>query len=141
MTSHVTAIHAGTLLADASQAPRTKQSILIEDGRIKAVSPGFIDPPQGAMLIDLRDKFVLPGLIDCHVHLTGQLDRGYRMRMVEDFDRKVGFNAAHNASLTLAAGFTTVRDVGALGNPDVIFALRSAIAEKKSGGTPRSVRG
>jgi imidazolonepropionase-like amidohydrolase len=134
VTSHITVIHAGTLLADASEAPTTKQSILIEGGRIKEVSAGFVAPPEGAQRIDLSDRFVLPGLIDCHVHLTGQMDRGYRMRMVEDSDPKVGFNAAHNASLTLAAGFTTVRDVGALGNPDVIFALRAAIAEKKVAG-------
>jgi hypothetical protein len=50
------------------------------------------------------------------VHPTSQLDRGYRLRTVEDSDPKVAFNAAHNAAVTLAAGFTTVRDVGA-GNP------------------------
>jgi imidazolonepropionase-like amidohydrolase len=131
VSSRNSVIHAGWLLADATQTPQTQQSILIEGGRIKAISAGFVDPPDGYKLIDLREQFVLPGLIDCHVHLTGQLDRGYRMRMVEDSDPKVGFNAAHNASVTLAAGFTTVRDVGALGNPDVIFALRSAIAERK----------
>jgi imidazolonepropionase-like amidohydrolase len=43
--------------------------------RIKAVSGGFIDPPPGGELIDLRKKFVLPGLIGCHVHLTAQLDQ------------------------------------------------------------------
>src|SRR5271166_2389284 len=81
--------------------PKSKQSILIEGERIKAVSGGFIDPPPGGELIDLRKKFVLPGLIDCHVHLTAQLDRGYRLRRVEDSDPKVGFNAAHNAAVTL----------------------------------------
>ena len=120
-------IHAGFLLADPDIQPKSEQSILIEGERIKAVSDGFIDPPPGCELIDLRKKFVLPGLIDCHVHLTAQLDQGYRLRTVEDSDPKVAFNAAHNAAVTLAAGFTTVRDVGAR-NPDVIFALRAAIA-------------
>src|SRR6202035_3681920 len=77
--------------------------ILIEGERIKAVSDGFIDPPPGGELVDLRKKFVLPGLIDCHVHLTAQLDQGYRLRTVEDSDPKVAFNAAHNAAITLAA--------------------------------------
>jgi len=113
--------------------PKSEQSILIEGERIKAVSGGFIDPPPGGELIDLRKKFVLPGLIDCHVHLTAQLDQGYRLRTVEDSDPKVAFNAAHNAAITLAAGFTTVRDVGAR-NPDVVFALRAAIAERKVAG-------
>jgi imidazolonepropionase-like amidohydrolase len=101
--------------------------------RLGQAADGFIDPPPGGELIDLRKKFVLPGLIDCHVHLTAQLDQGYRLRTVEDSDPKVAFNAAHNAAITLAAGFTTVRDVGAR-NPDVVFALRAAIAERKVAG-------
>src|SRR6202040_3795186 len=56
--------------------PKSEQSILIEGERIKAVSGSFIDPPPGGELIDLRKKFVLPGLIGCHVHLTAQLDQG-----------------------------------------------------------------
>jgi imidazolonepropionase-like amidohydrolase len=127
-------IHAGFLLTDPDIPPKSKQSILIEGERIAAVCDGFIEPPPGGELIDLREQFVLPGLIDCHVHLTGQFDRGYRMRIVEDSDPKVAFNAAYNAAVTLAAGFTTVRDVGAIGNPDVIFALRAAIAERKVAG-------
>src|ERR1700739_494313 len=63
-------IHAGVLLADPDTQPKWEQSILIEGERIKAVSDGFIDLPPGGELIDLRKKFVLPGLIDCHVHLT-----------------------------------------------------------------------
>lgn len=122
-------VHAGTLLADAREAPKREQSLLIEGGRIKSVTSGFLNPPSGATLVDLRDKFVLPGLIDCHVHLTFQFGPKWRQKLVEDSDPKVGFNAAHHAGLTLGAGFTTVRDVGALGNPEVIFALRDAIAE------------
>jgi imidazolonepropionase-like amidohydrolase len=120
MTSHLSdtkVLHAGMLLADAGDKPKPQHSVLIEGARIKAVSPGFIEPPEGAHVVDLRDKFVLPGLIDCHVHLTGQFGPKMRLEMVEDSDPKVGFNAAHYAALTLAAGFTTVRDVGALGNP------------------------
>src|SRR5580693_6566985 len=120
-------IHAGVLLADPDIQPKSEQSILIEGERIKAVSGGFIDPPPGG------------GLIDCHVHLTAQLDQGYRLRTVEDSDPKVAFNAAHNAAITLAAGFTTVRDVGAR-TPDVVFALRAAIAERKVAGPRISLR-
>src|SRR6516164_1071302 len=126
-------VHAGFLLTDPDIEPKSEQSILIEGERIKAVLGGFIDPPPGGELIDLRKKFVLPGLIDCHVHLTSQLDTGSRLRTVEDSDPKVAFNAAHHAAVTLAAGFTTVRDVGAR-NSDVIFALRAAIAERKVAG-------
>ena len=129
--NNLSVIHAGTLLADAGEQPKQCQSVLIEGSRIKSVASGFVDPPEGAKLVDLRDKFVLPGMIDCHVHLTGQFGPKMRIEMVEDSDTKVGLNAAHYAARTLAAGFTTVRDVGALGNPEVIFALRSAIAEGK----------
>jgi len=122
-------VHAGTLLADARAPAQRQQSLLVEGGRIKSVVAGFVDPPPGAAVVDLRDKVVLPGLIDCHVHLTFQFGPKWRQQLVEDSDPKVGFNAAHYAALTLGAGFTTVRDVGALGNPDVIFALRDAIAE------------
>ena len=90
-----TVIHAGRLLATPGEASKTSQSVRIADGRIRSVASGFIDPPTGARLIDLKDKFVLPGLIDCHVHLTAQLDRDYRLRLVEDSDPKVGFDAAH----------------------------------------------
>jgi imidazolonepropionase-like amidohydrolase len=125
-----TVIHAGTLLATPGEAPKRSQSLWIADGRIKSVAAGFIDPPTGARLIDLKEKFVLPGLIDCHVHLTAQLDADYRRHLVEDSDPKVALDAAQRAQLTLAAGFTTVRDVGAR-NPEVIYALRAAIAEGK----------
>ncbi len=126
-----TVIHAGQLLADAAVAPKQRQSIHIKNGKVAAVASGFVDPPPGAELVDLKDKFVLPGLIDCHVHLTGQFGPGYRLRTVEDSDPKIGLNGAYHASLTLKAGFTTVRDVGALGHPDSIFALRDAIYERK----------
>jgi imidazolonepropionase-like amidohydrolase len=123
-------IHAGRLLAEPGQAPTSRQSIRIADGRIEAIADGFVPPPPGARLIDLKDKFVLPGLIDCHVHLTMQLGPNRRIRFVEDSDPKIGLDGAHRARLTLEAGFTTVRDLGAR-KPEVIYALRDAIAEGK----------
>ena len=125
-----TVIHAGRLLAEAVQAPTSAQSLRINDGKIVAIAAGFVDPPPGARLIDLKDRFVLPGLIDCHVHLTSQLGPGQRLRFVEDSDPKVGLDSAHRARITLEAGFTTVRDLGAR-QPEVIYALRAAVAEGK----------
>jgi imidazolonepropionase-like amidohydrolase len=123
-------IHAGTLLDEPGQPPARQQSVRIDGDRIVAIAAGFIDPPPGARLIDLKDRFVLPGLIDCHVHLTSQLGPGQRLRFVEDSDPKVGLDGAHRAALTLAAGFTTVRDLGAR-KPEIIYALRDAVAEGK----------
>jgi len=130
MQTHETVIHAGRLLAAPGEAPKQGQSVWIADAKIKSVASGFIDPPTGARLIDLKDKFVLPGLIDCHVHLTAQLGADSRLRLVEDTDPKIALDAAQRARVTLAAGFTTVRDVGAR-IPEVIYALRGAIAEGK----------
>jgi imidazolonepropionase-like amidohydrolase len=129
-TSDEIVIHAGRLLAEPGQPPKSGQSLRISDGKIAEVAAGFLDPPPGARLIDLKDKFVLPGLIDCHVHLTMQLGPGERMRFVEDSDPKVGLDGAHRARITLEAGFTTVRDLGAR-KPEVIYALRQAVAEGK----------
>lgn len=123
-------IHAGRLLAEPGQPAKARQSVRIEGGRIVGVADGFVDSPPGARLIDLKDRYVLPGLIDCHVHLTGQLGPGQRMGFVEDSDPKVGLDGAHRARLTLEAGFTTVRDLGAR-KPEIIYALREAVAEGK----------
>ena len=130
MQAPETVIHAGRLLAMPGEAPKRNHSLWIADGKIKSVASGFIDPPSGTRLIDLKDSFVLPGLIDCHVHLTGQLAADTRLRLVEDSDPKIALDAAHRARMTLAAGFTTVRDLGAR-RPDVIYALRAAVAEGK----------
>ncbi|HLI65449.1 MAG TPA: amidohydrolase family protein [Caulobacteraceae bacterium] len=125
-----TIIHAGTLLAEPGQPAKTRQSIRVAGDRIAAIADGFIDAPEGAALVDLKDSFVLPGLIDGHVHLTMQFGPNHRIGLVEDSDPKIGLDAAHRARLTLEAGFTTVRDLGAQ-KPEVIFALRDAIAEGK----------
>ena len=127
-TSDEIVIHAGRLLAEPGQGAKSRQSVRISGGKLAAVSDGFVEPPPGVRLIDLKDSFVLPGLIDCHVHLTMQLAPGERLRFVEDSDPKVGLDGAQRARLTLEAGFTTVRDLGAR-KPEVIYALREAVAE------------
>jgi imidazolonepropionase-like amidohydrolase len=132
-------VHAGQLLDRPGQAPRGASTLLIRDGKVEAVHGGFIDPENhpGAKLIDLRDKFVLPGLIDCHVHLDS--DRAGQEGLLEGLTNGpayFAYEAAVNARKTLAAGFTTVRN---LGNSDgVTLALRDAIASGKVPG-PRIV--
>src|SRR4030095_9788785 len=65
-----TVIHAGTLLDRPGKEPRRNASILIAKGKIVSVQDGFAKPSEGVTVIDLKDRFVLPGLIDCHVHLS-----------------------------------------------------------------------
>jgi imidazolonepropionase-like amidohydrolase len=120
-------IHAGRLLDGVAKSPRQNVSILIHDDRITGVQSGFV-APKGAQVIDLSKATVLPGLIDCHVHITSQFDGGNPVaEAVTDtrFDHAV--RATAYARHTLLAGFTSVRDVGA--NADVVIALKKAIAK------------
>jgi imidazolonepropionase-like amidohydrolase len=123
-----TIIHAGRLLADpATGRITTEQSILIgADGRIIGVEAGYVTRGD-ARVVDQRDRFVLPGLIDSHVHLSGELGPNQLLEEVQLTTADGALRAAANARTTLLAGFTTVADLGAAN--DSIFALRRAIAE------------
>lgn len=125
-----TYVHAGTLLAMPGQDPLSRHTIAIESGRITAVTPGFTEPKSDDVVIDLSDHFVLPGLIDCHVHLTGEFGPRHKLELVEETPTAVALHAARNARVTLEAGFTTVRDLGEIGGAgDAIFSLRNAVAK------------
>jgi imidazolonepropionase-like amidohydrolase len=120
-------VRAGRLVDTASGAVRTGQDVLVEGNRIKAVGPGLLAPP-GAQVVDLRDKTLLPGFIDCHTHITSQPENYY-----SDNFRKSPIDVAVSAHLyarrTLLAGFTTVREAGAGEYIDV--ALEKAIDSGK----------
>lgn len=124
-----TLVHAGTLLAVPGRDPAAKQTIVIENGRVTAVEAGFTTAKGDDTVIDLSDQFVLPGLIDCHVHLTGQFGPQHKMDIVEEGPEAIALHAARHARVTLEAGFTTVRDLGEIGGAgNAIFALKNAIA-------------
>lgn len=122
-----TYIHAGTLLDRPGLPPRRSATIIIRDGKIAEIRDGFASPEAGAALIDLKDRYVLPGLIDMHVHLWGIGGDPMRARLNrlnrDGYDEMV--EAQKNARVTLEAGFTTVRDLG--GDPRGVRALRDAI--------------
>lgn len=120
-------IKAGRLIDVRSGQVLTDQAVLIEGDRIKAVGP-WSDlsgkAPSGARLIDLSGATLLPGLIDCHTHLTSDPTHlGYQSLGISV--PRQALYGAKNARLTLEAGFTTVRNVGAEGYSDI--ALRDAI--------------
>lgn len=120
------AVRAGRLIDGTGAAPVRNAVIVIEDGRITAVGAG-VRIPAGAEVLDLSDRTVLPGFIDAHVHLTGHVlgEPGWDQALVRETAADAAIRGVVHARRTLAAGFTTVRNVGAGGFADV--ALRDAI--------------
>lgn len=126
----VTVIHAGTLLADPAAKPLSEQTLVITDGKISQVSPGYLSfetVAPGAKYVDLKQGFVMPGLMDMHVHLQGELGPKNDSQRLRMSDADVAMQSAYFANKTLMAGFTTVRDLGA--KPEQMYALRDAIAK------------
>ncbi len=122
-------IQAGQLLAVPGEGYQTEKTIIVEDGRIRSIEDGYLAPEGDASVIDLKDAYVLPGLIDSHVHLTSEFSPTSRVDVLYDSEIDEAFKGAMNARKTLMAGFTTVQDVGA--TSESIFALRDAIATDK----------
>jgi imidazolonepropionase-like amidohydrolase len=118
-------IHAGHVITDPASPVLGASTITVTDGKIVAIDAGLQPAPTGASVIDLSTKTVLPGLIDSHVHLTGDPDGDYRDEAVDTPEQSV-VTGAKNARITALAGFTTVRD---LGSPSFAgFALRKGTA-------------
>jgi imidazolonepropionase-like amidohydrolase len=130
-------VHAGALLDRPGQAARGPSTIAISDGLIAAVVDGYqsaeffpevFASPELVEVIDLRDSFVLPGLMDAHVHIMAQPStfvNNARNGGGPISKADLALAGAVYAQRTLAAGFTTVRDVGS--NDQSVFALRDAI--------------
>ena len=120
-------VQAGKVLAVPGEAPLGQTTIVITDGRIVSLASGYQTPKDKAVrVIDLKDSYVLPGLIDSHVHLTS--DTGGIASQLEDVTLSPaaqGFNAWENGMKTLNAGFTTVRNLG--DGDGAVLALRDAI--------------
>ena len=132
----ITYIRAGHLFDATTEALRDNVVIVVEGDRIKSVEAGGFAIPNGSTVIDLRNATVLPGLIDCHTHLTARADRYDPINYFKSTPFTEGFAAVRNAHSTLLAGFTTVRDVGS--PPFAAVDLRNAINEGSVAG-PRVV--
>ena len=122
-TSRHVAVHAGHLLDVKIGKLLADQTLVIEDGRIVSVGAAAeAKVPADAVRVELPGATVLPGLIDAHTHLTMDPRFGYDSLSISV--PREALTGAKNARLTLLAGFTTVRNVGASGYSDV--ALRDA---------------
>ena len=117
-------IHAGNLIDVETGKIESRKSIVIKKNLITSVSDGYINKSNFQEYYDLKDSYVLPGLMDAHVHLAQE----YVPKAERDLKVEPEFNAifaAANAIKTLNAGFTTVRNVGDGGMETI--SLRNAI--------------
>src|SRR5581483_7259015 len=122
--SQTVVIRAGKLFDPVSGRMLDRPIIVITGNKIQSVSSGNAAPVSGATVVDLGDATLLPGFIDVHTHLTSNAGGGGYEGLGISSPR-AALIGAKNARLTLLAGFTTVRNVGAEGYADV--ALRDAI--------------
>lgn len=104
-------VRAGRLIDVERGLALTDQMIRIENDRIAAVAP-WTEPPAGARVIDWSAKTVLPGLIDMHTHLVGDIQGAGLADPLAYTEAEDALIGAANARATLRAGFTSVRDVG-----------------------------
>jgi len=128
--ANIQVIYAGELLAVPGQAAKKNQTIVIEGGRIKEIRDGFVAGEEfgkGVNVIDLKTSFVMPGLMDMHVHIQGELSANADSEKLRLSTADVGMESVMFAKKTLMAGFTTVRDLGA--EYTHLYALRDATSK------------
>lgn len=90
-------------------------TVVVEGNKIVEVKSGFQKGSSTDVVVDLKKKFVLPGLIDMHVHLESQTAKDQFQKRIQYSEADVAFEAQKYANITLMAGFTTVRDLGGSG--------------------------
>lgn len=122
-----TLIHAGSLIDGRNDTVRKAVTITVEGDRITGLADGYAAAAAGDTVVDLKSATVMPGWIDCHVHLSGEQSpqsytEGFFMNPAD-----VALRSTVYAKRTLLAGFTTVRDCGA--DDKLNLALRDAIAK------------
>ena len=105
-------------MVDVTKGQLVAPAVLVISGD-KIRSVGASEVPAGARTIDLGDLTLMPGLIDAHTHLTMDISGDWVTRSVRELPADAALRGARNARLTLLAGFTTVRDVGAGGFADI----------------------
>ncbi|MCE7944443.1 MAG: amidohydrolase family protein [Chlorobi bacterium CHB1] len=120
-----TLVHAGTLIDGISDKTQNNITLIIEKGRIIAIEKGFTAAKTNDKIIDLKNKFVLPGLMDMHTHLSGQTEKAGYLKRFQLYPPEQALAATQYLKNTLMAGFTTVRDLG--GGEGVDLALRNAV--------------
>jgi len=119
-----TYIQCGKLIDGISNTEQKGVTIIVEGNIITDIKQGYLSGDASDKMIDLKGKTVMPGLIDCHVHLEDQFSKNTLLEGFTLTDADIAYRAAVNAKTTLMAGFTTVRDLGGSG---VNISLRKAV--------------
>ena len=133
------AIQAGRLIVDASQPARANSTVIVENGRIASIQPGFTAPP-GAIVVDERSRTVLPGMTDVHVHLSQNSGEPWYVGFTKKYSNPYAATLGLTHALDMArAGFTTVRDLG--GDTATVTAIRDAVNEGRFPGPRIRVSG
>jgi imidazolonepropionase-like amidohydrolase len=122
--SQKTLIWCGTLIDGASDDPKTAMTIVVEKNKIQAVEKGFVKAGSQDKVIDLKNKTVMPGWIDMHVHMEHETNPNRYLEVFTQNPADIAFQSIRFADTTLMIGFTTVRDLGGTG---VNISLRNAI--------------
>ncbi len=127
-----TYLQCGKIIDTKSGKVLSEKTIVVSGKTIKSIENGFVDSNNKEdVVINLKDKTVMPGFIDMHVHIEGETSPTRYLDRFTNNPADVAFTAANLAHKTLMAGFTTVRDLGGSG---VNVALRNAIAKGKVSG-------
>jgi len=119
-----TYLHCGNLMDVQTGNVLSQKTIVISENKIIEIQNGYVSGAAEDKIIDLRDKYVLPGFIDMHVHIESESSPKTYINRFTLNDADVAFQSSVYAKKTLMAGFTTVRDLGGTG---VNIALRNAI--------------
>lgn len=123
-------IHSILLDGSENMCPMEDMTVIVEDGKITAVGQG-VQTPVGCEVIDLAGRYLMPGLINLHVHLPGSGEpkkkeqdstKAAKFVMKNSLTRRIGMKMCRNfATMELMSGVTTIRTVGGLGNFDSII--------------------
>lgn len=118
-------LHCGQLIDTEKGKVLTEKTIVVSGKTIKSIQNGYVNSENALdVVIDLKSKTVMPGLIDMHVHMENEYNPKRYMDQFTANEADVAFKSVNYAEITLMAGFTTVRDLGGTG---VNIALRNAI--------------